>query len=151
MASISKPSATFRSDLLIPYVLAVFACCLAGGLGGYALARPHEALAARGLSALEGAPGGLAAARSFGAMMLMAHAGTAGLLGYYPSVGASMALALALLWGGSAAGRLVSGALDGHGDPKAVQLVMLESLMGLTLSLPFWASRRLAAGPVFNV
>ena len=136
---------------MIPYVLAVFACCLAGGLGGYALARPHEALAARGLTALEAAPGGLAAARAFGAMMLMAHAGTAGLLGYYPSVGATMALALALLWGGSAVGRLVSGALDGHGDPKNVQLVMLEVLMGLTLSLPFWASRQITGGPVFNV
>lgn len=136
---------------MIPYVLAVLACCLAGALGGYAVARPHEALAARGLSALDGAPGGLAAARSFGAMVLMAHAGAAGMLGYYPSVGASMAMALALLWGGSAVGRLASGVLDGHGDPGAVQLVLLEALMGVTLSLPFWASRQLSAGPVFNI
>lgn len=136
---------------MIPYVLAVLACCLAGGLGGYALARPHEALAARGLTALEAAPGGLAAARAFGAMLLMAHGGTAGLLGYYPGVGAAMAMALALLWGGSAVGRLVSGALDGQGDPGSVQLVMVEVLMGLTLSLPFWASRQLTNGPVFSV
>lgn len=136
---------------MIPYVLAVFACCLAGGLGGYTLARPHEALAARGLSALEAAPGGLASARAFGAMMLMAHAGTAGLLGYYPGVGAAMAMAMALLWAGSAVGRLVSGALDGQGDPRSVQLVMLEVMMGLTLSLPFWASRQISGGPVYNV
>ena len=136
---------------MIPYVLAVLACCLAGGLGGFALARPHEALALRGLSTLETAPGGLAAARGFGAMMLMAHAGTAGLLGYYPSVGATMALALSLLWGGSAVGRLVSSVLDRQPDPHGVQLVVLEVLMGLTLSLPFWESRQLTAGPVFNI
>lgn len=136
---------------MIPYVLAVLACCLAGGLGGFALARPHEALALRGLSTLEDAPGGLAAARGFGAMMLMAHAGTAGLLGYYPSVGATMALALSLLWGGSAVGRLASSVLDRQPDPRGVQLVVLEVLMGLTLSLPFWESRQLTAGPVFNV
>ena len=82
---------------MIPYVLAVFACCLAGALGGFALARPHEALALRGLSTIDAAPGGLAAARGFGAMMLLGHAGTAGLLGYYPGVGAAMALALGLL------------------------------------------------------
>jgi len=147
----SKPSATLRSDPLIPYVLAVFACCLAGALGGYGLARPREALAARGLAAAEAGGGGLGAARGFGAMLLLAHAGTAGLLGYYPSVGASMALALALLWGGSAVGRLASGILDGHGDARSIQLVLFEVLMGLTLSLPFWASRQLTAGPVFNI
>lgn len=136
---------------MIPYVLAVLACCLAGGLGGYILARPHEALARRGLTALEGTPGAMGTARSFGAMLLMAHAGAAGLLGYYPSVGATMALALALLWAGSAAGRLVSGALDGHNDPAAIQSLLLDVLMGLTLALPFWASRQLAAGPVFNI
>ncbi|HRD27257.1 MAG TPA: hypothetical protein PLO65_03040, partial [Caulobacter sp.] len=62
----SKPSATLRSDPLIPYVLAVFACCLAGALGGYGLARPREALAARGLAAAEAGGGGLGAARGFG-------------------------------------------------------------------------------------
>ena len=147
----SKPSATPRSEPLIPYVLAVIACCLAGGLGGYVLARPQEALARRGLSTLETTPGGLAAARAFGAMLLLSHAGAAGLLGYYPTVGASMALALSLLWGGSAIGRLVSNGLDGQADPVGVQTLLFDVLMGLTLSLPFWASRQLSAGPVFNV
>lgn len=136
---------------MIPYVLAVLACCLAGGLGGYVLARPQEALARRGLAAVEGTPGALGAARAYGAMLLMSHAGAAGLLGYYPSVGASMALALALLWAGSAIGRLASNGLDGQTDPAGIQNLLLDVLMGLTLSLPFWASRQLAGGPVFNV
>lgn len=136
---------------MIPYLLAVLACCLAGSLGGYVLARPHEALTKRGLAALEGTPGALGAARSFGAMLLMSHAGAAGLLGYYPSVGASMALALSLLWAGSAIGRLASSVLDGQTDPAGIQGLLLDVLMGLTLSLPFWASRQLTAGPVFNV
>ena len=136
---------------MIPYILAVLACCLAGGLGGYALVRPREALAKRGLAALEGTSGALGAARGFGAMLLVAHAGTAGLLGYYPSVGATMAMALSLLWAGSALGRLISGALDGHNDPAGVQSLLLDLLMGLTLALPFWASRQLADGPVFNI
>lgn len=136
---------------MIPYVLAVLACCLAGGLGGYVLARPHEALARRGLTALEGTPGAVGAARSFGAMLLMAHAGAAGLLGYYPSIGASMALALSLLWGGSALGRVVSSVLDGQSDSASIQSLLLDVLMGLTLSLPFWTSRQLTGGPVFNI
>lgn len=136
---------------MIPFVLAVFACCLAGGLGGYALVRPSEALARRGLAPAEQTPGGLAMARSFGAMLLLAHAGTAGLLGYYPSVGAAMAMGLSLLWAGSAVGRLVSGALDGHTDGAGVQVLILEVLMGLTLSLPFWASRQLTGGPTLQV
>ena len=136
---------------MISYLLAVLACCLAGGLGGYVLARPHEALAKRGLASLQGTPGALGAARSYGAMLLMSHAGAAGLLGYYPSVGASMALALSLLWAGSAIGRLASSVLDGQTDPAGIQGLLLDVLMGLTLSLPFWASRQLTAGPVFNV
>lgn len=136
---------------MIPYVLAVLACCLAGGLGGFALARPHEALQLRGLVALEASVDGLATTRGFGAMMLMAHAGTAGLLGYYPSLGAMMALALSLLWAGSAIGRVASSVLDGKADPRGVQLVIVEVLMGLTLSLPFWESRQLTDGPVFNI
>lgn len=136
---------------MIPYVLAVLACCLAGGLGGFTLARPREALTQRGLTGLEGTPGALGAARGFGAMLLVAHAGTAGLLGYYPSVGAAMALALSLLWAGSALGRLISGVLDKQADPAAVQSLLLDVLMGLTLALPFWASRQLAAGPTYNI
>ena len=136
---------------MIPYVLAVLACCLAGGLGGYVLARPHDALARRGLAALEETPGALGMTRGFGGMLLLAHAGTAGLLGYYPSIGASMALALSLLWAGSALGRLVSSVRDGQGDPAAIQALLLDVLMGVTLSLPFWTSRQLTGGPVFNV
>jgi hypothetical protein len=136
---------------VIPYVLAVLACCLAGGLGGYTLARPAEALARRGLVVGEPTAAALAVTRSHGAMLLMAHAGTAGLLGYYPSVGASMALALAILWVGSAFGRLVSSVRDGHADAASIQALTLDVLMALTLSLPFWTSRQLTAGPVMMV
>ena len=58
---------------------------------------------------------------------------------------------LSLLWAGSAVGRLVSGILDGHTDPAGVQLLLLEVMMGLTLSLPFWASRQITAGPTLSV
>lgn len=136
---------------MIPFILAVFACCLAGGLGGYALVRPRDALALRGLTPGDQAARGLAMARSFGAMLLLAHGGTAGMLGYYPSLGATMALALSLLWAGSAMGRLISGALDGHADAADVQVLILEVLMGVTLALPFWAGRQLTGGPTINV
>lgn len=136
---------------MIPYLVAVLACCLAGSLGGYILARPEEALERRGLSALEGASP-LAAARSYGAMLLMAHAGTAGLLGYYPSVGAAMALGLALLWAGAAIGRLYSHLVDRQGDPASVQTLIVEAMMGLCLALPYWASRRIdIVGPTVTV
>ncbi len=135
---------------MIPYLVAVLACCLAGAMGGYILARPQEALERRGLAG--GGATGLAAARGFGAMLLMAHAGTAGLLGYYPSVGAAMALALALLWAGAALGRLASHILDRHGDAASVQTLMVEAMMGLCLSLPYWASRQITfSGPTVTV
>lgn len=136
---------------MIPYILAVLACCLAGGLGGYILARPREALTLRGLTGVEGGQGHLSAARGFGAMLLLAHGGTAGLLGYYPSVGASMALALSLLWAGSALGRLVSTVMDGPGDALAIQTLVVEVMISLALSLPFWVSRQLVSGPTLHV
>ncbi|MES2035594.1 MAG: DUF4345 family protein [Pseudomonadota bacterium] len=137
---------------MIPYLVAVLACCIAGAMGGYILARPQEALERRGLAGGDGALTGLAAARGFGAMLLMAHAGAAGMLGYYPSVGAAMALALALLWAGAAIGRLASHILDGQGDSASVQTLLVEAMMGLCLSLPFWAARQIAfTGPTVTV
>lgn len=134
---------------MIPYIVAVLACCLAGAMGGYILARPQEALEKRGLA---GGAGGLAAARGFGAMLLMSHAGTAGLLGYYPTVGAAMSLALALLWAGAAIGRLASHILDRQSDSASVQTLIVEAMMGLCLSLPFWATRQISfAGPTVTV
>ncbi|MDO9223700.1 MAG: DUF4345 domain-containing protein [Caulobacter sp.] len=131
---------------MIPYVLAVIACCLAGALGGYSLARPLEALTRVGLTQAEGSTAGLAAARGLGGLLLLSHAGTAALLGYSPYVGASLALALSLMWAGAAVGRAVSTALDGPGDGQSVQNLIFEALMGVTLSLPFWASHGLLPG-----
>lgn len=136
---------------MIPYVLAVLACCIAGAMGGYVLARPEDALARRGLAVAAGARGGPATARGFGAMLLVAHAGAAGLLGYYPSVGAAMALALSLLWAGAALGRVASSVLDGPGDGQGVQILLLEVLMALTLALPMWTSRQIGGGQLVTV
>lgn len=131
---------------MIPYVLAVLACCLAGALGGYALARPLEALTRLGLAAAAETDGALATTRAAGGMLFVAHAGTAGLLGYSPSVGASLALALSLLWAGAAIGRATSTALDGPGDGRGAQAMIFEALMGVTLALPFWTSHALLPG-----
>lgn len=137
---------------MIPYLVAVLACCLAGAMGGYIVARPAEALTRRGLAQGEGGTAGLAAARSFGAMLVLGHAGTAGLMGYYPTVGAAMALALGLLWAGAAIGRLASHILDGGGDAASVQALLVEALMALCLSLPYWASRQITfTGPTVTV
>ncbi|MFZ5669312.1 MAG: DUF4345 domain-containing protein [Pseudomonadota bacterium] len=136
---------------MIPYVLAVLACSIAGAMGGYILARPDAALALRGLAPAPDGRGGLAAARGYGAMLLVAHAGVAGLLGYYPALGAGMALALGLLWAGAALGRIASGVLDGPADGAGVQTLLLEVLMALTLSLPMWTGRQIQGGPLLTV
>lgn len=145
------PAVASRSDALIPYILAVLACCLAGGMGGYVLARPEDALQRAGLAPADGEGGALAGVRGFGGLLIVAHAGTAGLLGYYPSVGSSMALALALAWTGAAIGRAASTALDRRVDGGSIQALIFEVLMGLTLSLPFWAGRQVGPGPTVLV
>lgn len=132
--------------------LAVIACCLAGAMGGYLLARPEPAMAGAGLVAMEGRPDGPGEARALGGMLLAAHAGTAGLLGYSPSVGAYMALALALAWGGALVGRLVNNLREGPGEGRALQALAFEAMMALTLALPYWVSRNgVIAGPTVTV
>ncbi|WP_245863766.1 DUF4345 family protein [Caulobacter mirabilis] len=132
---------------MIPFILAVLACCLAGGMGGYVLARPDEALQRAGLAPAEDNRAALAGVRGFGGLLVLAHGGTAALLGYYPSVGASMALALALAWAGAAVGRAASTAIDRRVDGASIQALPFEVLMGLTLSLPFWAGRQFDPSP----
>lgn len=121
-------------------------------MGGYIVARPADALQRRGLAQPDGGTAGLAAARSFGAMLVLGHAGTAGVMGYAPTVGAAMALALGLLWAGAAIGRLASYILDGRGDAASGQALILETLMALCLALPYWASRQISVtGPTITV
>lgn len=121
--------------------LAVIACCLAGAMGGYLLVRPEPAMAGAGLIAAPGRRDGPGEARALGGMLLASHAGTAGMLGYSPSVGAYMALALSLAWGGALIGRLVNNLREGPGEGRALQALAFEAMMALTLALPFWISR----------
>jgi hypothetical protein len=129
--------------------LAVIACCLAGAMGGYILARTEDAVERAGL-ALPPQPGdGLGAARALGGMLLLAHGGTAALLGYNPAVGAGMALALA--WGGAALGRVLSSLRAGQGDGRSLQALAFEVMMAITLALPQWSSRNGFEGPSVSV
>jgi hypothetical protein len=121
--------------------LAVIACCLAGAMGGYLLVRPESAIAGAGLIAAPGRRDGPGEARALGGMLVASHAGTAGLLGYSPSVGAYMALALALAWGGALIGRLINNLREGPGEGRAFQALAFEAMMALTLALPWWVSR----------
>lgn len=132
--------------------LAVIACCLAGAMGGYLMVRPEPAMAGAGLVAMAGRRDGPGEARALGGMLLVSHAGSAGMLGYSPAVGAYMALALALAWGGALVGRLVNNLREGPGEGRALQALAFEAMMALTLALPWWVSRHgVIAGPAVTV
>jgi hypothetical protein len=131
--------------------LAVIACCLAGALGGFILARPEEALDKVGLALPEATGDGMSITRAVGGMLLLAHAGTAGLLGYNPGLGAGMALALALVWGGAVLGRVFNSLKVGPGDGRSLQALAFEVMMAITLALPFWSSRNGFEGPTYLV
>ncbi len=136
-------------SLAVP--LAVLACCLGGALGGYVIARPAEALDHVGLAPAGGRSDGVGEARALGAMLLAAHAGTAGMLGYSPSIGANMALVLALAWGGSLAGRLLNSLRDGPGEGRGLRALPFEAMMAVTLALPFWVARNGFGGPTYSI
>jgi hypothetical protein len=121
-------------------ILAVIACCIGGALGGFAIARPEDALAMVGLRSDPDKPHTLSEVRAtYGGLFLLSHAGTAAALGYSPGVGATMALALALAWLGAAVGRGYSMLREDLGTAHNVRAVIFECLMGLTLTLPFWS------------
>ncbi|MDB5429305.1 MAG: hypothetical protein JWP35_421 [Caulobacter sp.] len=143
----------------IAQFLAVIACCFGGGLGGYMLARPDEALAAIGLTPHPDSRQGVTEARAFGGLLLLGHGGVAAALGYTPSIGAVMALTLSLIWLGAAAGRILAmvanrsrPATEADADaavppvpsPAAPLsaahrgLLSLSLLMAGCLALPFW-------------
>lgn len=131
--------------------LAVIACCLAGSMGGYILARSEDAVERAGLALPEQPGDGLGATRALGGMLLLAHGGTAALLGYNPAVGAGMALALALAWGGAALGRVFSSVRAGPGDGRSLQALAFEVMMAVTLALPQWSTRNGFEGPSISV
>lgn len=128
------------SDLALALLIAVIACVIGGALGGYALARPDDALRLAGLKRDEGKPHGLSEARAtYGGLFLVSHAGAAAMLGYFPSGGAYMALALGLAWLGAAGARAYSMARDKAARTRFnLQAAGFEALMGAALILPFW-------------
>ena len=124
----------------IALILAVIACCLGGALGGYALARPEDVLELVGLKRDPEKPHSMSEVRAtYGGLFLLSHAGTAAALGYAPNVGASMALALGLAWGGAGVARGWSMVRDEADTPFNVQATIFEFLMGVSLALPFWS------------
>lgn len=124
----------------IAFVLAVIACCIGGALGGYALARPEDVAEMVGLKRDPDKAHSLSELRAtYGGLLLLSHAGAAAALGYAPSVGASMALALGLAWGGAGVARGWSMVKDDADTPFNVQATIFEFLMGVALALPFWS------------
>lgn len=120
--------------------LAVIACCIGGGLGGFALARPQDMLSMVGLRADPEKAHALSEVRAtYGGLFLLSHGATAAALGYAPGVGATMALTLALAWTGAALGRGYSMMRENSDTPFNVRATIFEFLMGVTLALPLWS------------
>lgn len=136
-------------NLALP--LAVLACCLGAALGGYIMARPSDAMETVGLAPAEGRADGPAEGRALGAMLLAAHFGAGAMLGYNPPVGANMALALSLAWGGSIIGRLITQLREGPGEGRGLRVLPFEAMMAITLALPFWFARNGFVGPTLSI
>ncbi|MBO9706572.1 MAG: DUF4345 family protein [Caulobacter sp.] len=123
------------SSFGLSLVLAVIACVIGGVQGGLMLVRPS------------GAPGQAASApteaRAVGGLLFLSHATAALFLGYQPSVGAGMAMALSMAWFGMAMGRGVSGLLDRAEHPFNAGRFGFELLIAVTLALPFFNPGRL--------
>jgi hypothetical protein len=138
-------------------LLAMIACVIGGALGGLTLARPGAVLALPPASdddappAPWGAPPAAvpwaavpwAEGRALGAALILSHATAALFLGYQSSVGAAMALALAMAWLGAAFGRGVSALADKSGGGLNVGNLLFEILIAATLALPFFNAGRL--------
>ncbi|HEX6860928.1 MAG TPA: DUF4345 family protein [Caulobacteraceae bacterium] len=121
-------------------ILAVIACCIGGAMGGYALARPHEAARLVGLTPDPEKPHALAEVRAtYGGLVVLSHAAVAGALGYAPYAGAWMALTLSAAWTGAALARGWSMMKDDSDTSFNVRATVFEFLMGVTLALPFWS------------
>jgi hypothetical protein len=133
------------NDLALAAFFAIVACMIGGALGGFALARPRDALTLVGLKLDEDKAHSLAEARAtYGGLFLLSHAGTAAALGYAPGVGACMALALALCWGGAAMGRGYSMVREGAATAFNLRALVFELAMAAALALPFWSYASLA-------
>lgn len=124
----------------IALLLAILACSIGGALGGFALARPEDVVGFVGLRPDPDKPHSLSEVRAtYGGLFLASHGGTAAALGYAPSMGAVMALALALAWGGAGIARGWSMARDDADTDFNLRATIFELLMGVALALPFWS------------
>jgi hypothetical protein len=132
--------------------LAVIACVIGGALGGFAIARPQDAIEMVGLKLDPEKPHSLAEVRStYGGLFLLSHAATAAALGYAPTLGAAMALTLAFAWLGAAVARGYSMVKEDAPTRFNIGALVFEMLMALTFALPFWSLTSLAGlggGPV---
>lgn len=136
---------TGMNDLGLAVFLAVVACVIGGALGGFALARPQDALTMVGLKRDEEKAHSLAEARAtYGGLFLLSHAGAASALGYAPTIGSVMAMTLALCWAGAALGRGYSMVRDGTATGFNMRATVFELLMAGALALPFWSYASLA-------
>ena len=117
-------------------LLAILACSLGGALGGFVLARPDQA-ALRIAAGPWGEEAGRVQARVTGAMLLVSHGATATFLGYAPTLGAAMALALSFLWFGAAAGHSLSMARGQANERVNLWMALAELGMAALLLAPF--------------
>lgn len=125
------------SSYVLSLFLAVLACVIGGTLGGMIVARPQIMLGMAGLADDDTPkPPLFAEGRAFGGMLIASHAVAALYLGYQPRIGAAMALALAVAWLGAAAGRALSAALDGEAGKFNTGSMIVNALIGVTLTLP---------------
>ena len=121
-------------------VLAVIACTIGGALGGFAIARPEDAIEMVGLKLDPQKTHSIAEVRAtYGGLFLLSHAATAAALGYAPSIGAAMALTLAFAWLGAAVARGYSMVKEDAPTRFNIGALIFEMLMGLALTLPFWS------------
>jgi hypothetical protein len=121
-------------------VLAVIACVIGGALGGFAIARPEDAIEMVGLKLDPEKSHSVAEVRAtYGGLFLLSHAATAAALGYAPSIGAAMALTLAFAWLGTAVARGYSMVKEDAPTRFNTAALIFEMLMGLTFTLPFWS------------
>ncbi|MDH4385616.1 MAG: DUF4345 family protein [Caulobacter sp.] len=126
--------------LNLAVMIAVVACCIGGAFGGLRMARPRAAKAQ-----------GRAEERAFAGALILSHAGAAMALGYAPSIGGLMAVALALGWLGAGLGRAASLLLDRARDPMLRQGLVLELLMAVCLALPWLNIGGLSLAPSVHI
>jgi hypothetical protein len=118
-------------------ILALIACLIGGGLGGYALVNPRWASKLVRLVPAEGKIEGRSEFRAtYGGLFLLPHAFIAWALVTSQPGAALASAALGAAWIGSGIGRTISIALDKTGSGLNWFNVAFEALLGLALLSP---------------